>query len=161
MMDDLARIITKTTPAIAHAGTADERLNIMKQYLIGDPILMNQSEWNALTPKQQEFYEKKERRENGIVENILNYYSELMESKGLNPSGTLSFEETAKPIEKKSSKKVQRGGDPPKISIYQYYDLNSLLYRISSQAAAFIESSYSELYPAYVLLHQQQSNAST
>ena len=142
---------------IEYAGTADERLTSMKQYIIGDPILMNQAEWNALTSKQQEFYEKKERRENGIVENILNYYSELMESKGLESSGTLSFEETAKPIEKKASKKAQRGGDQPKISIYQYYDLNSLLYRVSSQAAAFIESSYSELYPAYVLLHQFES----
>jgi hypothetical protein len=144
--------------------TADERFQLLKLYLLGDDILFDETQANAVIAIKQ--YSDVSRKENGIVENIRNYYTILEEAgKFSTGNGYLSYEEPPKavaaaavaavPRSKKTSKKIlQNGGERRTTpSIFQYYDLNSLLYRISVEAATFIESSYCELYPAYQLLH--------
>lgn len=80
-----------------------------------------------------------EKRSNGVVNNISNYFGTLQNMRKFTAS--LEIEQYEKP--------TQAGGGPPlppRVSAIQYYDLNDLLYEVSSTAAAFIESVYSEHY---------------
>jgi len=133
--------------------TSEAKYEKLKSYLIGLDIFMKDKPSPPYTRQSNPDYYNSTKPENGLVINLANYYYEL---KG---AGTTVFKEDLAtigyepPSEKaakaaKAAAAVKRGGGPG-TSIYQYYDLNNLLYQISSTAASYIESAYCELYPAY------------
>jgi hypothetical protein len=103
---------------------ADVILNDAIEFLVGDSF-----EETIQTPAR------------GVVNKILKLY----ESQGFGtPIATVPY--VPAPVAAVAAKKPKRGGGNEKPDILQYYDLSDLLYNISSRAAAYIESAYSQEY---------------